>query len=517
MRYFLLSLVLLTSSLAIAQCDAVADLLRQGDELLQAQPPNYTAAINAYTAVMVACPEQAGAARQRISNMVQDMNKLRERASASAHQAQIVLDTLKAEQQRAQEALAESNKLVNSFHFYADRFALAYGNVKRKGRLYYFIDKQGQQVEKLGEWARAEQFDDLGFAHIWKQDDPQPYLMDTLGKMYPVAYSLENIGTHITALDLSGQALKKVPKGVGQLLSLEVLILGNNSISVLQEHIGDLTNLQILDLSRNSLISLPESIGELMNLQRLDLRHNSLVSLPKSVGNLADLQLLYLRKNSLSSLPEQLGDLSNLQLLDLSSNSLISLPERLGNLRNLKSLYLNSNSLSSLPEDICDLAELNYLVVDGNPLDSLPATVLQSGLVPLNDIIALLNNKQRITYIRHISNNIQNAYDFSRDDLRLLTSLFLEATVYEGAIWTGEAYCESGGSGLRLRSKLALAYLCNGQEETARTTYEVSAELKETNRESAKELFLKDLERISNYGQIDPELVARTKTFLENW
>ena len=73
-----------------------------------------------------------------------------------------------------------------------------------------------------------------------------------------------------------------------------------NRLTRLPKSIGKLKKLKILVLNENELRSLPESFGQLIHLRWLSLYHNRLSALPKSIGRLNDLKSLDLRQNKLS-------------------------------------------------------------------------------------------------------------------------------------------------------------------------------------------------------------------------
>lgn len=123
-------------------------------------------------------------------------------------------------------------------------------------------------------------------------------------------------------LDLGGQNLEFIPNSIGDLKSLEYLILDHNYLKMLPESIGALLSLKELNLLNNQLVSLPKSIGKLESLQELDLCDNKLKKIPDSIGKLTSLQTLRLSENELKRLPESILRLKNLQVLDLSLNPL---------------------------------------------------------------------------------------------------------------------------------------------------------------------------------------------------
>jgi Leucine-rich repeat (LRR) protein len=277
-------------------------------------------------------------------------------------------------EEATQTALKKANTLVDAFYFYEGRFALAYGEKDSKN-VFYFIDKNGREVKKLGQWEKAEQFEWNGFAKVKKKDGNgvlQDYLLDTLGQPYRVAYSIKDLNENTTALDLSAQYLTKIPDVVFKKVKLRVLLLQNNQLSSLPALVSNLKNLSYLDLSENKLSSLPKELGGLKNLSYLDLSGNGLSSLPKELGGLKNLSYLDLSGNGLSSLPKELGGLKNLSSLNLSFNGLSSLPKELGGLKNLSYLDLSGNGLSSLPKELGGLKNLSELDLSRNGLSSLP-------------------------------------------------------------------------------------------------------------------------------------------------
>ncbi|MEI7587488.1 hypothetical protein, partial [Runella sp.] len=144
-----------------------------------------------------------------------DAKKAKEMADNTLHQLKneqektklALLETEKAKAQ-TDSALQKAQKLIDAFYFYDGKFALAYGN-KDYNNVFYFIDKNGNEVTKLGRWKKAEQFDERGFAKVKMEQDLtlQDYLLDSLGNIYRVAYDIKDLKEEITALDLSAKGL----------------------------------------------------------------------------------------------------------------------------------------------------------------------------------------------------------------------------------------------------------------------------------------------------------------------
>ena len=302
-------------------------------------------------------------------------------ASGYAYQQKIKADTsskqAKQAETKTQTALQKAEKLIDAFYFYDGKFALAY-KVEDIGdgfiNFFYFINKNGDAIEKLGKWTKAEQFDGSNFAKVQSNDCPM-CLLDTIGNTYSVVYNLKGINKRNSALDLCSQQLTTVPQQIMQNAQLKVVLLGWNALTILPETFEKLTNLQWLDLNGNQLTTLPEGITKLSNLKALYVAENSLKALPQSIGQLRSLKTLELMNNQLAALPESIGNLSNLEMLGLDGNQLEKLPQGIAKLRNLKILNATSIQLSSLPEGITQLSNLQTLDLYGNQLTALPQSI----------------------------------------------------------------------------------------------------------------------------------------------
>ncbi len=210
-----------------------------------------------------------------------------------------------------------------------------------------------------------------------------------LGEWHGVTTDATGRVTHLefVTLDEHGRIVGNglsgsLPPQLGDLISLQVLLLDRNSLSGdIPSELGNLSHLHSLSLSFNSLSGdIPSELGNLSNLWSLDLFHNSLSGgIPSILGNLNNLRQLDLGGNSLSGdIPSELGNLSNLESLALSYNPLSGgIPSTLGNLNSLRWLDLSGNSLSGdIPSELGDLANLLGLHLGGNSLSgSIPASL----------------------------------------------------------------------------------------------------------------------------------------------
>ncbi|MGF1534256.1 MAG: leucine-rich repeat domain-containing protein, partial [Bernardetiaceae bacterium] len=314
------------------QCDAFDRLVAEGDRF--SGQKEYLLAVQKYSVAMIACPEQAKIARGKFLAVFDSINALKARAERASEAARQALLEVEKQKERAQTNLDKANKLIDAFYFYDNKFALAFKDEK-----FYFIDKNGDEIEKLGRWKKAQQFssDGDGFARLANERE-QDFLLDTLGNTYPVAFQIEGLHSGIKALDLTGLKLDSFP--------LQIL-----------EH----PQLEVLILNRTYIKKLPPTISRLQQLKNLQLQSCQLDSLPPTIGVLKNLTYLSLAANLLKNLPDQIGQLNNLHHLDLVGNDISDLPTRLGELKNLKTLYLSLNPIQTLPLPITELTNLTTL------------------------------------------------------------------------------------------------------------------------------------------------------------
>lgn len=263
---FLLIFCLL--GLAIQAQNNYTQAIQQGDAALRKK--QFKTAINKYFAAEAFDPSKKAEVQKKVNRAFDAIEALRQEAEQASRLAQDALAQVKVEQRRTESALDQANKLISAFYFYADRFALAF-----KENEFYFLDKNGDPVTKLGKWEKAEQFDRRGFAKV--ENNALSYLLDTLGNAYRVAYEIQDLGPEVQALDLFAKRLGQIPEKVFQQSQLEILLVENNWLKSLPKGIGLFPNLTTLDLSSNQLIDLPMELYKLPKLTYMDLRDNPLV------------------------------------------------------------------------------------------------------------------------------------------------------------------------------------------------------------------------------------------------
>ena len=242
---------------------------------------------------------------------------------------------------------------------------------------------------------------------------------------------VKSVAADAGELDISGRALRAVPRAVLTAQQLTALTAHTNQLASLPYCVAELARLVRLDVHGNKLCALPDSLGHLEALEELDVSSNELAALPDSLCRLGRLRVLALDSNRIAALPERVGDLAalrtlsanrnelaelpasltklqQLETLTLACNRLRRLPNDLGKLSALQSLNVASNVLGALPDSLCELAQLRTLDVTDNRLKALPAklgalTSLTQLLVSVNELVCLPDSVCDALAIEHLS------------------------------------------------------------------------------------------------------------------
>lgn len=151
--------------------------------------------------------------------------------------------------------------------------------------------------------------------------------------------------TNLAELDLSQNALQRVPPSLYAMPNLRRLNLSENDIAELAPEMDAWQKLEVLNLSRNKLTALPASICRLAQLRRLYLNDNQLDfdGIPSGIGKLCSLETFSASNNRLEMVPEGLCRCGALKRLNLSTNRLITLPDAIHLLSDLDQLDLRNN------------------------------------------------------------------------------------------------------------------------------------------------------------------------------
>ncbi|KAG2681607.1 hypothetical protein I3760_11G153100 [Carya illinoinensis] len=192
-------------------------------------------------------------------------------------------------------------------------------------------------------------------------------------------------------LSLLGNRISGVPSEIGNISSLEELILEDNLLKgPLPESFGNLSNLRRLLLSGNNFTdAIPKTFGNLKNLSDLIDGSRILGKIPDFVGNWINLTKLYMQGTDMEGpIPSSISQLTNLEELMISDlkGSSIGFPD-LKNLTKLKYLVLRNCLInSSFPDDIGELKNLKRLDLSFNNI---------SGQIPVESLdldFMFLNN-----------------------------------------------------------------------------------------------------------------------------
>jgi hypothetical protein len=170
----------------------------------------------------------------------------------------------------------------------------------------------------------------------------------------------------IHRLDLS-EGLTEFPSEIFDLAdSLEVLNLSGNALSRLPDDLPRLHKLRVLFCSDNRFTSVPEVLGQCPHLSMVGFKANQIQTLPAAALPPA-LRWLILTDNQLESLPYELGACEHLQKLMLAGNRLTELPRSLAACTRLELLRIAANRLTELPAWLLSLPRLSWLAYAGNP------------------------------------------------------------------------------------------------------------------------------------------------------
>ncbi|GKB20363.1 leucine-rich repeat protein [Tanacetum coccineum] len=174
--------------------------------------------------------------------------------------------------------------------------------------------------------------------------------LDLSGYNLSQAWNSENMLNMIPSVSELHLSECSIPKALGKLRSLQVLVLSYNHLTgPISEALGNLRSLQVLELSSNYLSGpIPKFHGKLTKLR---LSYNQLNgTIPDSLGRSIYLTELLLQSNWLTShISLTLGKLTSLQVFSLSSNLLNgTILVSFGQLTKLYFLDASNNSLQGV-------------------------------------------------------------------------------------------------------------------------------------------------------------------------
>ncbi|KFY25523.1 hypothetical protein V493_04596, partial [Pseudogymnoascus sp. VKM F-4281 (FW-2241)] len=224
----------------------------------------------------------------------------------------------------------------------------------------------------------------------------------------------------LETLDLHGNILISIPRGLRRLEMLTTLNLSNNKLqNECFEVISQIPSLRDLKIANNLLCSeVSSGLLSLVNLEVLDLHNNQLSSLPAGLGDLARLRVLNLSENTFTSLPFNAFQRLPLTELNAANNKLCGtlIQSNAAEFLKLRTLDISGNSIKSLSSGSLSLPSLQLLIVSANRLTHLPNVSTWVSLLTLsasdNSISALPEG--------FISLPILKTADLQGNDLRVL-------------------------------------------------------------------------------------------------
>ncbi|KAG0622301.1 hypothetical protein M758_3G088200 [Ceratodon purpureus] len=192
----------------------------------------------------------------------------------------------------------------------------------------------------------------------------------------------------LTRLYVEGcKFLVKLPSAIGMLSSLEELSINSGSPECQVSADGNIgqawTRLCRLSLRSCGGWGSLVDYGALKSLQVLKLGDSTLTEIPESLGLLTGLRSLYIESFDeglqIECLPKSIADLKMLQSLTLGNcEKLKRLPKNLGALTSLKKLTIRDCPIRKLPKSLGLLSGLTYLSITAcKNLQKLPASIRQ--------------------------------------------------------------------------------------------------------------------------------------------
>jgi len=196
----------------------------------------------------------------------------------------------------------------------------------------------------------------------------------------------------LRTLQVTSQRLVAIPPEIGELKSLDRLVLNDNLIRKLPAELGNLANVTYVDLSQNRLRGgIPATLGGLQKVAWLALDGNFLSGpIPAELGQCKALVRFSAERNQLEGpIPAALADLPQLSQLYLSNNRITEIPAAFGHAAKLTELRLIGNQIVSLPPELTGAPKLQSLDVSFNQVAEIPEGF---GIAPSLTVLRLAGN-----------------------------------------------------------------------------------------------------------------------------
>jgi Leucine-rich repeat (LRR) protein len=167
--------------------------------------------------------------------------------------------------------------------------------------------------------------------------------------------------TNLETLYMNYNRIKKLPQSIGGLVQIRTLSFYGNRICKVHKLIKWLRHIIVLNLADNCLSELPETIGDIVTLEWLLLSNNiHLKEIPRTIGGCRALHTLEANNNQLERLPVEITQCTALRVIDTTDNPIEISPivqrfiNRHRNVRNHAGLYHDTQNVhaSSIQESI---------------------------------------------------------------------------------------------------------------------------------------------------------------------
>lgn len=159
-------------------------------------------------------------------------------------------------------------------------------------------------------------------------------------------------------------------------------------IDLINENWGDTASVDLIS-SLNNLTTWKNFIeGGAITSRITELRYNDkgIRIIPNTISYLDSLERIELQDNEIELIPNYIGSLSRLKYITIQKNNITSIPPRIGELKELEVFIIFKNQLDSLHENIGQLSKLTTLYLSENQLKSLPDSMCNILSNPYIDI-----------------------------------------------------------------------------------------------------------------------------------
>ncbi|KAF8305479.1 PP2C-domain-containing protein [Clavulina sp. PMI_390] len=186
----------------------------------------------------------------------------------------------------------------------------------------------------------------------------------------------ESFSNGFEHVELADRALETVPivlhRNASQIITLN--LSKNPLVDIPHDFVADADSLRELRLTNCALKKIPRSVRQIKSLQWLDISCNRIAELDHAgLDQIPGLRQIFVQNNQLTNLPRNFASMLSLKFLNISNNKFDRLPPVICEMPNLVDLDASFNSISVLPADIGRLVALERFIIVGNQIREFPA------------------------------------------------------------------------------------------------------------------------------------------------